>query len=168
MFGRNRRILRSIVSGWVSLLSGVCVCIAGSIIGVYRYLGAIYSWPGAKVPHGHARHWLSPLPISAVMILTSQLSWASAPLLRAKLMSDVESARKNLLHMIRRVSKSSKVIRDHMRSLTSDDLEWPNVLRSISGVLEFPRSWNSIGNSIRGRTAGGRVRRTPSPTSSTL
>ena len=31
MFGRNRRIWRSIVSGWVSLLSGVGFCIAGSI-----------------------------------------------------------------------------------------------------------------------------------------
>ena len=49
MFGRNRRILRSIVSGRVSLLSGVFFSIAGSIIGVYGYLGAIYSHPGVKV-----------------------------------------------------------------------------------------------------------------------
>ena len=36
MFGRNRRILWSIVSGRVALLSGVGFCIAGSIIGVYH------------------------------------------------------------------------------------------------------------------------------------
>ena len=54
MFGRNRPILLSIVSGRVSLLSGVCFCIAGSINGVYGYLEAIYSCPGVKVMPGHA------------------------------------------------------------------------------------------------------------------
>ena len=31
MFGRNRRILRSIVSGRVALLSGASFCIAGNV-----------------------------------------------------------------------------------------------------------------------------------------
>ena len=53
-FGRNRRILRSIVSECVSLLSGVCFSVAGSIIDLYRYLEAIYGCPGVKVTQGHA------------------------------------------------------------------------------------------------------------------
>ena len=51
---------RSIVSGRVSLLFGVCFSIAGSllvfIIGVYGYLGAIYSCTGVKVTQGHEGH----------------------------------------------------------------------------------------------------------------
>ena len=34
MFGRNRQISRSVVSGQLSLLSGVFFCIPGSMIGV--------------------------------------------------------------------------------------------------------------------------------------
>ena len=57
MFGRNRRILLSIVSGGrVSLLSGVFSCIIGSIIGVYGYLRAIYSCPGVKVTKDQECH----------------------------------------------------------------------------------------------------------------
>ena len=42
-----------IVSGRVSLLSGVFFCILGSIVDVYGYLGAIYSCPAVKVTPGH-------------------------------------------------------------------------------------------------------------------
>ena len=72
MFGRNRWILRSIVSGWVSLFSGVCVCIACNIIGVSVYLGAIYSCPRVKVTQGHACHGPFPWLISTVIIRTLQ------------------------------------------------------------------------------------------------
>ena len=68
IFGRNRPILLSIVSGRVSLLSGVCFCIAGSINGVYGYLEAI----GIQLPRsqGHARSCFYgpiPQPISTVI-----------------------------------------------------------------------------------------------------
>ena len=66
MLGRNLRILRSIVSGWVSLLSRVCFCIAGSIIGVNGYLESIYSCPMVKVTQGHACHGPFPWLTSAV------------------------------------------------------------------------------------------------------
>ena len=46
MFGRNRPISLSIVSGRVLLLSGMCFCIACSINGVYGYREAIYSCIG--------------------------------------------------------------------------------------------------------------------------
>ena len=43
-----------IVFGHVDMLSGVCFCIACIIIGVFLYLGAIYSCHGVKVMQGHA------------------------------------------------------------------------------------------------------------------
>ena len=54
MPGHVRTILRSFVSGQVLLLSRVCFCIAGSIIGGYGYLGVIYSCPEVEVNQGHA------------------------------------------------------------------------------------------------------------------
>ena len=137
MFGRNRRNLRCIVSGRVSLLSWVFFfCIAGSIIGVYGYLGAIYSCPGVKVTQCHECH-MGRSSFQSVIILTLQLSWASGSLFRASIMPDLESTPTNCLCMTRHVSRSSKVIRSHVRSLTLDDLEWRNfILRSISGCLE--------------------------------
>ena len=44
------------ISGRVSLVSGVLFCIAGSIIGVYGYLGAIYSCLVVRVTQGHECH----------------------------------------------------------------------------------------------------------------
>ena len=72
-----------------------------------------------------------------IYFLTLQLSGASGTFFRAKLMPDLESAPTNRLYMNHHVSKSSKVILGHMRSLTSDDLGWPNFLvRSTSGCFE--------------------------------
>ena len=74
MFGRNRPILLSIVSGRVSLLSGVCFCIAGSINGVYGYLEAIYSCPRVKVMPGHASMGRFRSPFRPLFFITLQLS----------------------------------------------------------------------------------------------
>ena len=58
-------------------------------------------------------------------------------IVRAKLIPGVESAPTNWLYITHHVSSSSKVIRGHMWSLTSDDLEWLNFLQgSISGCFE--------------------------------
>ena len=66
--------------------------------------------------------------------LTLQLSWASGTLFRANLMPDLESTPTNWLYKTRHVSKSSKVISGHLRSLTSNDLECSNfLLRSTTG-----------------------------------
>ena len=83
--------------------------------------------PRIKVTQGHACHGPFPWLTSTVIILTLQLSWASGSLFRAKL-SNLKSALTiyHWLYMTRYVSRSSKVIRGHMRSLTSDVLEWPN------------------------------------------
>ena len=123
MFGRNRRIGRSIVSGWVPLLSGVllhcrqhnrCLWISRSHI---------------PLPWGqdHTRSRV-PWAVSTVIFLTFQLPWASRALFRAKLMPYLESAPTNWLYRTRHMSRSYKVIRGHKRSLTSDDPEWSNFL----------------------------------------
>ena len=62
--------LISIVFGCVFLLFGVRFCIACNIIGVYWYLGAIYSFLGVKVTQDHACQWPILWLISAVTIQT--------------------------------------------------------------------------------------------------
>ena len=58
-------------------------------------------------------------------------------LFRAKTMPDLESMPTNWLYISRHVSMSWKVTQCHLRSMVSDDLEWPNfLLRSISGCFE--------------------------------
>ena len=123
---------------WVSFIAFWSVfCIAGSINGVYGYLEVIYSCPGVKVTQGHACHGPFQWLISAVIILTLQLSWGSGLLFRSKLKSDLKSAPTNWLCMTHYVSRLSKVIRVYMRSLTSNDLEWPNFSWDhFLGVLE--------------------------------
>ena len=106
---------------------GVCFCIAGSINGVYGYLEPIYRCPGVKVTQGHACHGLRS-SFGSLIFLTLQLFWASETLFRAKLMPDSESTPMNWLQKTRNVSMSSEVIRDHLRSLNSDDLECSNFL----------------------------------------
>ena len=112
------RIWSSFVAFWS------VICIAGSIIGIYGYLGAIYSCPEVKVTQGHEFHWPFPRLISAVIFITLQLSWASGSLFIAKLMPYFETASTNWLFMTYHVSRSSKVIRGQIRSLTSNDVGW--------------------------------------------
>ena len=57
------------------------------------------------------------------------------PLFRVKLMPDLESAPENLLYWTHHVSSLSKVIRSHIRSLTSDDLKWSIFPEIYFGVL---------------------------------
>ena len=128
MFERNRPILLSIVSRRVSLLSGACFCIADSINGVYGYFEVIYSCPGVKVMPGHAPIGRFRSPFRPLFFLTQQFSWTSGTLFRAKPMPDSEPVPTNWLCKTCYMSRPPKVIRGHLRSLTSDDPKWSNLL----------------------------------------
>ena len=129
------RILLSIAAEWGSLLSSVCFFTACRLFGVCGYLETIYiqsSWG-----QGHARSaMLGAVFVACFQSFQSKLFSCPGSLFGAKWMSDSESAPTNWLYMTLHVSRSSKVIRGHMRSLTLDDLEWSIfLLRSISGCF---------------------------------
>ena len=122
MFGRNWRILRSIAAEWVSLLSSVCFFIACRLFRVFGYLGNIQSSRG----QGHARsRMLGAGFIACFQSFRNELFSCPEPLDHCLEPNECQIRNQwPRLYMTHYVSRSSKVIWGHMRSLTLNGLEW--------------------------------------------
>ena len=142
MLGRNRRILRSIVSDWVSSLSGLffhrsqynwCLWISRSHMQLPRGQGQAR----ARVPWAVSVVHFTRYNSNFIAILNP---WS---LLRANVMSYLESTPTHRQFMICHVSRSSEVIRGHLRSYKVTDLRWPRLI-DFSLEIYFGAFWSVL------------------------